>query len=633
MRDELRLLRDADGAPLEIVGYCADITDSKVAEAALRESEERSVLVIAASNDGIYDWNPITGASFLSPRLKEILGYRDDELPNEFLTFHDRVHPEDQAVIDATISRVHSSPEKASIADRMRMRHRDGSYRWVSSRGRALRDEAGEVVRIIGVLTDVNERAQASEQLAANEKRLREILDSLFGFVCIVTLDGILIDVNRAALEATGVSAQQVLGQPIWEAPCWAGGEAAASRLRHSVARASSGEVIRDEAQVFAQSGELNVMDVTFGPVRNSEGEICNVVGFGVDITRRKQMEEELRTAKLDADASSRVKSEFLANMSHEIRTPMNGILGLTEVVLDSDINDEQREYLSMVKTSAESLTVILGDILEMAKIQAGQFVPQPQEFWLRDLLGSIVKAHEPAAAEKSLRFTCEVDPVLPDVLVGDSGCLRKILLNMLGNAIKFTAAGEVAMKVAGVPGIPGMLHFQVRDTGIGVSLDKQQEIFEPFSQIDGSSRRKFGGTGLGLAISAQLAGKMGGRIWVASDGVCGSTFHFTVRLNAVPTSLEGAAALGRERRAEPRFAVNDLAVMKTRQPISPVAHNVRVLDTSTQGLKLQANEALDPGTVVQIHLHGSFTMGEIRYCVRIGSGFQLGVKIQNVAR
>jgi len=200
-------------------------------------------------------------------------------------------------------------------------------------------------------------------------------------------------------------------------------------------------------------------------------------------------------------------------------------------------LNDEQREYLNVVKTSAESLLKIISDILDISKIQAGKLVLRPREFWMRDMVNTTIKGLLASADEKHLQLASHISPEVPDVVLGDSDCLRQILDNLVRNAITFTATGEVVITVEASPDSSGATwHFSVRDTGIGVVFDKQKMIFEPFSQADASSRRKYGGTGLGLAISAQLVEMMGGRIWVESDGRTGSTFHFTAHLEAVDT-------------------------------------------------------------------------------------------------
>jgi len=622
------------------------ISERLRAEAALKESLERYTLVTEATLDGIFDRDIASGRVYYSARYKELLGFRDDELPDDLSSFFERIHPDDQSRMRNEVDLYFRDTTLKRFADEFRLRHKDGTYRWVVSHGRLVRDAEGNLTRLVGAIHDITERYRAAEKLASSEKRLRDILDSQFGFVGLYALDGTVVYVNRAPLEVAGIKAEDVLGKPLWETYWWSHSPEEQARLREKMVEAASGQVVRFESCRIAKGRRQIIVDATFGPLRDQHGAVCNIIGFGVDITKRKQVEAELFRARQVAETASRAKSEFLANMSHEIRTPMNGILGLTEVLLDSAPNSEQREYLNLVKNSAESLLKIVSAILDMAKIQSGKFIIQPKEFWLRDVVASTISDFTPSARKKTLQLISQVETRLPTVVLGDPGCVRQVLGALLDNAIKFTSSGEIVVQVEAWPENQELLHFNVRDTGIGVSAEEQHTIFEPFSQVDGSSRRQYGGTGLGLAISAQLAEMMGGRMWVESDGRIGSTFHFTVSLPAIETDdsqpLRGASEgpamqsafaaphLAKERRRHPRIATNDTASLEVVRPFSSFPMDVRILNVSKSGLKLSASESIDPGALVRVHIKGHPVMAEVRYCIPVGREFHAGIKFQD---
>ncbi len=312
---------------------------------------------------------------------------------------------------------------------------------------------------------------------------------------------------------------------------------------------------------------------------------------------------KEFEEAKVRAEAANRAKSEFLANMSHEIRTPMNAILGMAELALTTDSPAEQKRYLSTVKSSADALLQIIDDILDVSKIEAGKLDLHPSPFKLRDTLSDMLEVLAARAAEKDIELACQVSNRVPDVLNGDSNRLRQVLMNLVGNAIKFTDRGEVFVTVdmdGEIQDDALALHFVVTDTGIGIPGDKQQMIFESFVQADGSMTRRYGGTGLGLAISSRLVNLMGGRIWVDSQVDRGSSFHFTARFNLIPGeagephpaehSFKKAAAPLRVLLAED----NEINQQVATEFLQMRGHEVRLAQNGLEALAAIASERFD---------------------------------------
>ncbi|NBO93258.1 MAG: response regulator [Planctomycetia bacterium] len=397
---------------------------------------------------------------------------------------------------------------------------------------------------------------------------LRTLLDHLPDFIFVKDRCGRFLVANAATVRSLGAtSLEEVRGKTDRD---FLPSDRAEAFMADDQRVMNEGITVRDHEELHIDAnGRAIWLSTTKVPLRSSDGDVIGIVGICHDITERRMMEAELRTARDVAEAANRAKGEFLARMSHEIRTPINGIIGMTRLTLESELGADQRDFLGMVLSSADALTRIIDDILDFSKIEAGKLTLESVTFRLRDSLADAMRSLALRAQQKGLELVCHVAPDVPDVLVGDEGRLRQVIVNLVGNAIKFTPVGEVvvcvslasagsdkALSLTGPtdanpsltsmigsnhPGEPFLasgsaspsqgpctLHFLVRDTGVGIPADRAAAIFEPFEQVDGSITRQYGGTGLGLSISVQLVALMGGRLWMESEPGRGSRFYFT---------------------------------------------------------------------------------------------------------
>jgi two-component system sensor histidine kinase/response regulator len=400
----------------------------------------------------------------------------------------------------------------------------------------------GEDAGTLVIYHDISDRKRAEEALRETNQKLTAIIDGSSLAIAILDLDTNVQIWNPAAERIFGWSAAEVVGRPLPVVP------EDAQEFFRKLHKEVIGGLGVSGLEVVAQrkNGSLFDVSISRAPWRDASGAVCGIVDMIADITERKQADEDLHRAKEAAEEANRAKSEFLANMSHEIRTPMNGILGMTQLTLETQLDDEQREYLGMVKSSADSLLTLLNDILDFSKIEAGKLDLDLSPFALRESIGEALKALGHLAHRKGLELAWHVDAGIPTWLMGDSGRLRQILVNLVMNAIKFTERGEVVVSVKVESKTPEEveLHFSVRDTGIGIPAGKRELIFAAFTQADSSTTRKYGGTGLGLTISQALVKMMNGSISVESEPRKGSVFHFTARLKVPDASFIPPAAV-----------------------------------------------------------------------------------------
>jgi two-component system, sensor histidine kinase and response regulator len=448
-----------------------------------------------------------------------------------------------------------------------------------------MKDGAGRTTGVVCTVRDITERKRAEKQLRQAEERYRDLILNLP-----VGLyrnkpgqDGQFIMANPAMARLFGYDSVDEFLQTN-----------AVTQYVHPEDRQillekfdREGKVVGHEFQFRKKDGTIMWGAVTAKVVRDDQGRIAYFDGMIEDVTRRKQAEDEMRRAKETAEAANRAKSEFVANMSHEIRTPMNGILGMTELALGTVLSTEQREYLQMVQSSAESLLDIINDILDFSKIEAGKMDLCPVDFSLRDTLNEAMAALALRAHAKGLELASRVVPGVPDALLGDPIRLRQIITNLIGNAVKFTEKGEVVIQVAVESQSQDRieLHVTVKDTGIGIPADKRELIFRAFEQADSSTTRRFGGTGLGLAICVKLVTLMGGRIWAESEIGKGSTFHFTAVVRPARCPIPTVAPVDPETLQDlPVLIVDDNGT--NRRILEEILRNWRMKPTCADGGK-----------------------------------------------
>ncbi len=516
IRDRGFPIRDARGTVYRIAGIAEDITERRKAELERDRFFSTSLdLICVANTDGYFER--------INPVFSKTLGYSDEELLAK--PFLDRLHPDDVEPTLKVLEQLQQGTDLVQFGNRYICK--DGSIRNIEWTCPA--PSAGETT-MYAMGRDVTEAKKNEEELRLSRARFRTLVEhSPEAIVLLDTETRKFVDANKNAEILFGLSRTELLAAgPISLSPP----KQPDGRNSIEVAEEKIGAAIRDKSQVFdwvhlrSDGTEVpcEVRLVSIPGPRNLVRASIN------DITERKRAEFELQKAKESAEKANEAKSDFLANMSHEIRTPMNAVIGMTELVLDMKLESDQRDYLNTVLESAESLLSIINQILDFSKIEAGKFELDPKPFSLRECIGDCMKSLAARAHAKDLELTWHVDADVPDLLLGDDMRLRQILVNLVGNGIKFTHEGEVAVDVNLISrkNGNGEFRFVVRDTGIGIPAESQFEIFDAFQQADTSTTRKFGGTGLGLAISSRLVELMGGEIWVGENDQPGAEFCFT---------------------------------------------------------------------------------------------------------
>jgi PAS domain S-box-containing protein len=517
-------LRDAAGRVTQVLQTFMDITARHEAEEALRRSEQRWRTLFEAAPIGINTSDGQVRLTAVNDAYCALTGYtREELLRAEPLHVYP---PEQREALLVEFRRRFA--EDVREPGEYTLLTRTGERRTILGRGTTVAGPEGQTERLSFVV-DITAHKQLEEALRQSEQTFRTVIEAAPISICVLNAYDRFEIVNDAYCALTGYAREELLAAEVGDLHPPEERAADLAQLHARFAADRRGPV---EYTLRTKTGERRTLLASGATIRTPDGPTRRL-GFLVDITERKAAEEALRQANLELERANRAKSEFVATMSHEIRTPLNGVIGLTSLLQGTSLSSRQREYVSALQASGQGLLGLISDILDFSKIEAGQLTLERRPFDLRQLVGEVVGLFTAETQTKGLGLNAQVDPTVPVLLVGDAWRLRQVLLNLVGNALKFTERGAVGISVSleEESAQDVLLRVEVRDTGIGIAPETQATMFEPFVQADAATTRRYGGTGLGLTIAKRLVEAMGGEIGVESTPGRGSTFWFTARL------------------------------------------------------------------------------------------------------
>ncbi|MDH1262803.1 PAS domain S-box protein [Pseudomonas sp. GD03944] len=576
----------ARNTPLFVV-FVTDISERKRMEKAIRESEQQYRSLIGNIPGVSFrcrldrNWTML----FVSDAVQALTGWPAEEFTEQRLSFADLYHPDDyQPVADQVAAAVEQG---RNYAVEYRLFDREGREHWIWESGSAVCDESGVPRWIDGVLLDQTDTKRRNAEYEGKVTAISKAM-ALIEF----DLNGYVLDINENALALFGYARHELLGKhhSLLCAPAYAQSEE--YRLFWEELRA--GLFRNGEYRRVGKDGQDVWFQASYNPILDTDGKPFKVVKLATDLTPRRVMEQDLRSARDRAEAAAAARGSFLANMSHEIRTPMNAIIGFTDLLLDTSLSDEQRRYLGTVQHSSRSLLGLLNDILDTAKLDRGAIELEQLDFSLRELCEQVCASQRLGAESKGLQLHLDYPASVEEFFCGDPLRLQQVLINLLGNAVKFTLEGEVRLQVSGEP---GAMRLTVQDTGIGIAADRLEKIFEPFAQADASMSRRFGGTGLGTTISRQLVELMDGRIHVQSTLEQGS--RFTVEL---------PLRIGKRLMLRPQLALPVLGPLNI-LAADDVPLNLELLRLNLQRLGHGIHCVADGEQAVQAYADGAFDL------------------------
>ncbi len=546
LRAEAMPMREPDGATVW-TAFIADVTERKHVELALRETDERLRRIASRIPGMVFEFRRKPDGSmsipFASEAIRELYGVTPENVIEDASGAFAGIHVEDQSALRAAIER--SAKTLEPIRNEYRLAQSGSELRWVLIDAIPAREADGTVIWH-GMTTDITSAKHAEDTIRREKAFVESLVQNLVTPTLVLDPDGTVRVWNRALEHLTGVKGEQVVGtrehgrliygaqRPMMADIILAGDipEYADLYAQFKILDGIPGGFYT-ENWFFTTDGQSHYVSGAAAPVYYKDGTLAAVVQTIHDLTDKQHMQVELERARDEALSATRTKSAFLANMSHEIRTPMNGVIGMTGLLLGTALDAEQREYAETIRVSGEHLLGIINDILDFSRIEAGRLELETVDFDLWQVLEEVAAALAVRAQERGLDFACFAEHEVPARLRGDPARLRQMLINLVGNAIKFTLEGEVtarAMQIA-FTDTTSTIRFEVRDTGIGIAPDRVGELFTAFTQADVSTTRRFGGSGLGLAICKEMVGLMGGEIGVDSQPGSGSSFWFTVTL------------------------------------------------------------------------------------------------------
>lgn len=524
-------IHDAQGRVERWLGSSSDIQ-------AIRTSEERYELAVRGSEAGLWDWNIVTDEVFYSPRFKSMLGHAGDSFPNVLSSFIDALHPEDVEPVRQALAAHLTDPEQRYDIE-YRLKTHNGDYRFIQANGVAVRDDLGRPCRMAGSIIDVTDRRQAEFELQAAAELLRQFIAHTPAAVAMLDKNMCYLQTSKRWLQDYKLGDSMIVGKSHYDVfpdiP---------ARWKELHQRVLNGETLScDEDPFERRDGTVEWLQWEARPWRKSTDEIGGIILFTQVITSRKRVESDLIAAREQAMTASRIKGDFLANMSHEIRTPLTAILGYVELLEDQGLSAaEHQAHLATIRGAGDHLLAMVNDVLDLSKIEAGQLLVERTEFSPAQIVAEVLTFFQGRAKSKGLALTLAPTESIPRTICSDPMRVRQILVNLVGNAVKFTERGkvEICLRLAG----ENTLAFEVHDTGVGIPQEQQGELFAPFVQADPSTTRKFGGTGLGLTICRRMAQMLGGDVTFTSVAGQGSTFTATVDFGSVEDVELGGMAV-----------------------------------------------------------------------------------------